>query len=331
MKFKIRFADQIVGIFIILSLVSVVAVIVLLGRSQRWFADDLSFTTVLPSAAGLSKNMPVQYKGFAIGNVTDYHLTDDDDVEVFFTIFEEYCDRMRMGSMMEIVIGPIPVFGNEFLLHIGRGEPLAAGSFVPLVGSAQARELIRQGLAIEPYHDDSISLLINKASSILVQLDEALGPGSNMTEIGQIFGSVKRTVAGLEPIPPSVEGILEDLKPKLDGILTELEPIMANINAITSQINDPDNLIFKVLDTDEEVYTNLVNSLGSLSSILDNLDKTTAGMFPNIAGLIMELRGTIKSVEDVLVALTNNPLLRRGVPERVEGQSGGSSPRDIQF
>ena len=78
MKFKIRFADQIVGLFLILSLVSVVFIIIMLGRSQRWFAKDYAFNTVLLSATGLSKNMPVQYKGFTIGNVKNFYLNGDD-------------------------------------------------------------------------------------------------------------------------------------------------------------------------------------------------------------------------------------------------------------
>ena len=326
MKFKIRFADQIVGIFIVLALVSLVLVIVLLGKSQRWFAKDFSYSTQLPSATGLSQNMPVQYKGFTIGNVKKFYLTDDDDVEIIFAIHEEYHDRLRMGSMVEIMVSPIGL-GNQFLLHTGRGELLAEGSFVPVVGSAQARELVRQGLAIEPYYDDSITLLMNRISSILAQLDEALGQGSNITEIGQIVGSLKQTLIEFEAVPKTIEEILLDLKPAL----ARVDPILEDINAITTQISDPNSLVSKVLDSDEEVYTYVASSLGSISSLLDNLDKTMAGQLPQLAGIIMELRTTLKTADDVLVSLTNNPLLRKGVPDRVESQSGGTNPRDIQF
>jgi phospholipid/cholesterol/gamma-HCH transport system substrate-binding protein len=37
------------------------------------------------------------------------------------------------------------------------------------------------------------------------------------------------------------------------------------------------------------------------------------------------------TAEDVMVALTNNPLLKNGIPERVETRTGGTSPRDISF
>jgi len=52
-KFHIRFADQIVGFFIILTVASLLFITVMLGRSQRWFARDLAFRTEFPSAAGL--------------------------------------------------------------------------------------------------------------------------------------------------------------------------------------------------------------------------------------------------------------------------------------
>jgi len=50
-----------------------------------------------------------------------------------------------------------------------------------------------------------------------------------------------------------------------------------------------------------------------------------------VAGLLMDLRVTMKTAEDVLVALTNNPLLRGGVPSRTESQNTDISPRGIRF
>jgi len=339
-KFKIRFADQIVGFFVILSLLSLVFVTVMLGRTQRWFARDVSFYTTLPSAGGLSRNMAVQYRGFTVGNVRHFHLTDNDEVEVVFSIFEEYRNRARQGSMVEMMISPVGL-GNQFLFHAGRGPELPEGAFIPILGSAQAVELVRQGLAIEPQHDDSISLIMNRVTSILdevygifSQVNVALGEGTDATEIGMIAGSIRRTLTGVETLPHSVEEAIFALTTTIDGINEELAPILANVSALTAELADPDGLIFAVLDTDREVYTNLVESLGYISSILDNLDRASAfipAQLPQLAGLIMDLRGTMRSAEDVLVALTNNPLLRRGVPGRPESESGGTSPRNIRF
>jgi len=331
MKFKIRFADQIVGLFIIISLVSLGFVIAMLGRSQRWFARDIAYTTILYTAGGLSKNMPVQYRGFTIGSVQTFHLTDNDDVEVIFIIHEEYTNRVRQGSMVELMASPIGL-GNQFLFHAGKGEVLDDGAFVPAIGTAQARELIRLGLATEPLRDDGISLLMSRANSIMDELNRilghvelAIGLGTDATEIGQIVGSIQRTIAGAEGLPRTVDRTINEIR-------AELRPILANINALTTQLNDPDGLIYSVLDTEREVYTSLIQSLNSVTGILDSLDRTTAflpSQLPQLAGLITDLRLTVRTAEDVLTAVANNPLLRGGVPDRPDNRTTG--PRDIRF
>ena len=326
MKFKIRFADQIVGFFVVFSLVALIFVVVMLGRYQRWLANDLAFTTVFESAGGLSKNMAVQYKGFTIGNVKSFHMNDEDNVEVVFVVHENYSDRVKLGSMVELMVSPVGL-GNQFLFHPGRGEPLPVGSFIPAVGTVQARELIRQRVAVMPQRDDSISLIMSRANTVLEQinrllgqLNPALGRGSESTEIGQIVKSIRRILTGAEAIPHEVSQLLGEVK-----------PILADINAITSELNEPDSLLYSIMDTDKEVYTSLVDSLVSLSSILDNLDKTTALLPGQVPALLSDLRVTLKTAEDVLTALTNNPLLKKGVPDRPGSHGEGANPRNIPF
>jgi phospholipid/cholesterol/gamma-HCH transport system substrate-binding protein len=260
--------------------------------------------------------------------------------------------------MVELMVSPVGL-GNQFLFHAGTGqEILSPGDFVPAVGTELARAYIQQGLATPPRHDDSITLLMNRASAVLdevnqisIQVKEAFA-GADDTAIAQIIGGVNRTVAGAETLPGTITKTsadltgtinkttadlledIDDLKAMLEDELERINPIIADVNALSSKLNDPEGLVYTVLDTDEAVYTNLVSSLNSVSSILENLDRTVAfvpGQLPQIAGLIMDLRVTMKTAEDVLIALTNNPLLRRGIPQRVETQSSGTSPRDIQF
>jgi phospholipid/cholesterol/gamma-HCH transport system substrate-binding protein len=257
--------------------------------------------------------------------------------------------------MVELMVSPIGL-GNQFLFHAGKGEDLlVSGDFVPAIGSAESRELIRLGLADDPRHDDSISLLLNRISSVMdavnrtiFQVNEALVTGTDATAIGRIVGGVDRTVAGLETIPGTVNKTtdsvlkdvdelladIDDVKRMLDGELDRINPILADLNTLSSELANPDGLVLTVLDTSGPLYLSLVDSLSSLSGILDNLDRTTAfipGQMPAIAGLVTDLRVTLKTAEDVLIALTNNPLLRKGIPDKVEVQSSGTSPRDIQF
>ena len=108
MRFRVRFADQIVGILAVAALLGVIVVIFALGSNQRWFARDYRYKAYFESAIGLSANMPVLYKGFTIGNVKNIHLTESDTVEVTIAIFDNYADRVREGSLVALMRGLVP-------------------------------------------------------------------------------------------------------------------------------------------------------------------------------------------------------------------------------
>ena len=340
MKFKIRFADQIVGVFVIIAVLSLGFVTVMLVRAHRWFANDIAFYTTLQSASGLSRNMAIQYRGFTIGQVRNFVLTEDDDVRVDFLIFEEYSSRARLGSVVDINISPIGL-GNQFIFHPGRGVALTEGDFIPIMGSEAAMELFRMGLAVEQQQDDGIALIMNRvagvlyeAQTMLAQVNEAFGPGAEQTEIGMIASSIRRMVGSAEVLPQSLDGTIQSVNVMLDSINEDLSPILANINTLTGDLAGPDGLLFSVLAEDGEIHGSLVDSLSAVASILESLDRVVAfvpAQLPQVAGIIMDLSGTMRAAEDVLIALTHNPLLRRGVPDRPETDSGGASPRNIRF
>jgi phospholipid/cholesterol/gamma-HCH transport system substrate-binding protein len=341
MKFRIRFADQIVGVFIIVALASLAFVIVMLGSSQRWFSRDAHFRTEFTSANGLSRNMPVLYKGFTIGNVVSFGLTEDDQVEAIFSIYEEYIDRVKLGSIVDLLVSPIGL-GNQFQFHPGKGDTLLEdGDFVPRLGSSMARNFIRQGLADTPSNNDSISMLISNVNTtldsvntLILELNDAIQNGDDASALGQIIGSLVVTLAGVETLPDTLTTTLDDLIAMLDETLSAVDPILADINAITSMAVAPDGTVAAILDADGEFYLGLVRALVSLSGVIEELEKIAAfipSQLPQIAGLITDVRAALIPAADVLVALTNNPLLRDGIPERVEIQSVGTNPRNIQF
>ena len=340
MRFRIRFAEQIVGLFIIVALASIALVIVLLGSSHRWFVRDASFYTELASAAGISRNMPVLYRGFTIGNVKEFSLNDDDFVEVTFSIFSEYRDRVRHGSIMELVASPIGL-GNQFLFHPGKGNELVPeGGFLPEIDSPMGRSFIRQGLTDEPQRDNIAQILLG-ASNIVTMLETALWNATDDTTLGEIIGSLNRTIAGAEALPGTVNKSVENLVAEVGVILKSLNDILASVNPIINDLNNfssmltaPEGTVASILDSEADFYLSLLDSIKSISGILDSLDETVAFIprqLPQLAALIMDIQTAMESANDLLISLANNPLLRGGIPERMDAQSTGTSPRDIRF
>ncbi|MFP3090706.1 MlaD family protein [Treponema sp. TIM-1] len=335
MKFKIRFADQIVGFLIIVALVILVFVIIMLGSKQRWFAKDYLFKTYLDSASGLGDNMVVQYKGFPIGNIKSFVLTDEDKVEVTFSIYDKYVSRVKQGSLVELMVSPIGL-GNQFLFYSGLGEELLEeGSLVPVVHSPQGQNLIKMGLAQVPARDDSITQLLAQIDRVLGQFNTELLPEVNVIlhDLDEVLVEVNEALAGTDKtsLGRTLGGIDELVNVSLDPILRDIKNISGDLEILAAQLIEPEGLVFTVLDTEGAVYTNLEASLKSVSGTLGNLEKATAILPSQVPGVVSELRDVLKSAEDVLTALLNNPLLKKGVPPPVEVQTNGTNPRDISF
>jgi phospholipid/cholesterol/gamma-HCH transport system substrate-binding protein len=319
MKFKIRFADQIVGFFVVLAIVLLIVVVFLLGNRHRWFAHDAQYKTVFASASGLSVNMPLQYKGFTIGNVKSLKLNDQDDVEVFFSVYENYADRVRRGSVVELVVSPIGL-GSSFVFYAGLArEVLEPGSLVPRLDSREGKEMVALGLAWVPGKDDGIANVIAQVNTVLSDIDIVLKAFD-----GQGDSPVARTLNSLDDAVASVAAIAKKLDGTLQPVLANLNTITSDLSVVSSELANPDGTLLKSIDT----------ALTGIAGTIASLEKTAAFIpqqLPQVAALIAELRQTLQTAEDVLIAVKNNPLLKNGVPERAEVRSSGTSPRDIAF
>jgi phospholipid/cholesterol/gamma-HCH transport system substrate-binding protein len=343
MNFKIRFADQIVGLLIIGALGFLVLAIFMIGSKQRWFAKDLTYRTHFESAAGLNVNMPIQYKGFTIGNVKSFDLTDDDKVEVHFSIYDTYLDRVREGSLVDIQVSPIGM-GSTFMFHPGiRNEPLE-GDFIPSVNSADGRALIADGWANIPSQDDSITQIITRINVLLGNVNTLvrdITSGTDASSIGRAMRSVESAAGGIsdlvgglkQSVPPVVDSI-DDAVEDIRRVVADIKVVTEDLTVLSDELANPDSLVLSVLDTEGPVYTNLEEILNSLSGTLKSVDQLAAGLPPNlplIVSVLEDLSDTLESAQDVIIAMQNNPLLRKGVPSRPRSQTGGISPRDISF
>jgi phospholipid/cholesterol/gamma-HCH transport system substrate-binding protein len=347
MRFRIRFVDQIVGILTVIALAVLVAVIFILGSHQRWFARDFQYLTYFDSAVGLSNNMPVQYKGFTIGNVKSIRLTEDDRVEAEISIFDNYADRVREGSLVELRVSPIGL-GNQFLFFVGLGSNLLEeGTVIPNSRSPEARDLIARGLAAVPRQDDSITILVSRANALLENINkvvvqvEAAFAGTDQTFLGRALGKAEGTISAagetletVEGVVSGVPGMVENIQGSLDGLLADIRPVVKNLEAVSGMLAAPDGTVALVLDGEGEIYANLAASLKAVSATLRNLERVSGfipDQLPRIASLILELQEALRTAQDVLVALTNNPLLRRGIPQHDQTKTDGTSSRDIRF
>ena len=306
MKFSIRFADQIVGTLVVLALAILVFVVFMIGKNQRWFVNDSQYKTYFTSASGISPNMAVLHKGFTIGHVKKLSLSEDDRVEIIFSIFEEYAHRVTEGSVVEVQESPIGL-GSSFVFYPGKGtEIIPDGSVIPEVNSPEAKPYMARGLTEIPRANDSIGNIVNQVNSILETINKALVGANGEDSIGQIVGDV--------------QGVTGNLNTITSELTDQLKPLIANLESFTGQISDPKGPLYE--------------GLTSLAGIIENLNKTSEfipAQLPQIAVAVNELNIVLKQIQDVLTSIANNPLLKNGIPEQNETGPTGANPRNQKF
>jgi phospholipid/cholesterol/gamma-HCH transport system substrate-binding protein len=347
MRFRIRFADKIVGVFILLAILGVAAALILLGVNQRWFARNYTFWTRFASAEGLTPGMPIKLKGFEIGKVDEIRLGQDNLVEMDFHVYDTYYTRVVAGSVLERASSALGL-GTGLLFHPGTsGTPaLPEQSFIPSSDMEEGRLLLAAERGAAPDQSDPIATLLGQVQPVLVEIDRTV------VAIREVADTLNRDLQGKGggPLAATLNDVAgtarsaNALVARLDAVAANLEMISANLGTLSSGLSDPTGLakrlldpkgsVATILDDNNELYNQIRASLGELNAVIAQLAEFTRfvnSTQPQILGLLEQGRTTLDQGQDVLEAVKNNPLLRGGVPDRPEQQTTFQSYRDEEF
>ena len=337
MKFKIKFADQIVGALSITAIAAIVFFTFFIASTQKWFVKKHNFFTKISSANSVNEGMALQYKGFAIGKVKKIELSDDDTVIVHFYVLDEYSDRVTQGSIVELSVSPIGL-GSSFVFYQGNSSKLIVdNSFIPEKSSALAKDYIKEGLVLIPETNDTLNTIISSATGLINHIDELVQQinelisgneqiplAKTINNVNRILRQVSALLSGDNSVP--MASIINDL----DTTVDTLNSILSDINGLTS---DPQGLVPKLLETEEskgtfdKLYAALDTTIQDLNGISGSLDSD----MPQVSILLAQVQTLLKQVQDVMVGLKNNPLLKKGVPERTEQQAATPKLREESF
>lgn len=364
MKFKIKYSDQIVGLFIIIAFASFAALIVMLGAKQRWFSKDYKFETLFKSASGISPGSNILLKGFVIGKIDKLTLNKNNEVEAKFHIYDSFYNKVRGYSILELTVSPIGL-GTQLLFHPGSGDELMPeGSFIPLADSDEGQALLDQNLVTIPPKDDTITRLlsninpmIENTSKTLVTLNRTLTEvnraiagqstgvlGTMLLDAGSAVGQLPGTMEDVRGMTQDIRENISQLLQETSSLISEFNSIAANLNETTASIKDPTGLVTKLLDPkgsikkflddDEALYkkiSSMINELDKSAKSLQSIVTSLNSEMPKVASLLNETKTAIAKAQDVLEGLKNNPLIKGGIPERLELEPLRQSMREGSF
>lgn len=293
MRFSIRYADRIVGLFILVAVVFLVVLLFFLGANQRWFAQNYVYTSRFPSANNLSVGTGIFFKGFEIGKISKVVLNPDDEVDVEFYVYDTYADRVRENSILELSVSPIGL-GTSLLFHKGKGDKvLPETAFVPSFDTPEGKELVESGLVDLPKKDDTITRLLSNVNQVMEGLNRTM-LSLNLAIEGKGGGEIQQILLGVKTAVASLDKVLKDAQGAVGGIYTSFGGVMDNVNGLLGNAN---GVVGGLGQSIPELMGNLDGVMKQVDGIMKQLDATMGNFnqmsqsFADPSGLVPKIMG----------------------------------------
>jgi len=358
MKFRIKFAQQVVGAFILLAVTLLATTMILMGVNQRWFAKNYRFHSQFQSAEGLTLGMSIKLRGFEIGKLTKIELTEENRVLVDLEIYDTFYPKIRPNSVLELVSSPIGIGGGlVFLPGKNTLPPINEEIYIPSTDTQEGKAIVAQGLVDKLEGNEAIAGIINQVepllselrstvtnvNQLLTQVNSALDGSSGLPAPGMV-GQIQTLITGINSTVKNVNETIVMAAGHTDEILANAGSISGDVARVTADIKDVKGLIPKLLDPkgslasllddNNAIYNQIQGLLRQLNDTIKEVN--TFSRFinkqsPQITGILEESKQAIKQSQDVLEGLANNRGVRGGITEKKAQSDTFKAFRDEEF
>lgn len=224
MDAKFRLREQLVGLFLVITLVLSVGAVIVVARGKNWFSKHNVYYTTFREGYGLREGSTVKMFNAEIGRVRRVTINDDNEVEVSMSILAEYEKKLRQDSLATVESPTL--IGSEYI------------SITP--GSREAVQVPPEGY-----------IKSTPRKSLATYMDE-FGLKEKFEQVGQVLDTLTAVTADLSVVMADVKKItlsvkaghgtfgkllVEDgLYAKLESLAGQLEKTAANLSDVTANV-----------------------------------------------------------------------------------------------
>ena len=288
-RFKFRHVQAITGTFVLAIVVTLLAAIVLTGRSQHWFRRNVALRIVLPEtgAAGIRQGSEVYFLGTLVGTVADVNVDQQGRMEARANIRRDFFRFVRVDSFA-VVKKKFGVAGDSYFeITRGHGQPLPVKN-----ASIDCKDQLPGAMeaAIEEVRSEAV-LVAKKFSA---GLDAWTLLGTNLVASAQrldhLFGRVDQMAADLQQGKGTAGRLLTD-----PAAADELERLLAKANAAMDELK-------LVLGNVQQASTNFPAIAGAVNQSVHDLP-----------ALVAQTQQTMREIERLVSGIQRFWLLRGAV------------------
>jgi len=245
------------------------------------------FYTEVESTDGLLTAAPITVNGFQVGQVREINYDyDKNKITVMLSMNKEM--KIPEGSTINMVSGLMG--GASLVLNLGDGPAMKTGSYIPttdvpglmdhvtdnvmpMVGNILPKVDSIMGNVNLLTSDPALAAALSRLDGITRQLQ------ASAQQLNVLMNGLNRSVPG---VMSDVNGITSNLtgatgnlnemssslkQLPLDSTVNALNATLANLKALSEQLNDKNSTLGKVMN-DRELYDNANHAIASLDSLL---------------------------------------------------------------
>lgn len=297
----------IVGIFVVIGMIILIAGIFVLGGKQNHFARTVTVSTSFPDVAGLKAGNNVWFSGVKVGTVKAIRFNGLDEVEVELIIEEKSREFVRKDAIAKL--GTDGFIGNKLILIEGgspevpaiengdRLQPAAAGGMDGMMETLQvnnenfvditeelkvmmSRLNAGQGTAGALLND---SLMADQISRMIQNLNvTAENTARASVALNQLTDKLNRegTLVNELLTDTVVYANLRGAVAQLQGITQTASALVGNLNEATEKFNTSDNAVGLMLN-DAEMADRIRRTMENLESSTAKLDENMEALQHN--------------------------------------------------
>lgn len=299
--------SMIVGIFVLVGIVILVAGIITLGGQQNRFARTVTISTVFPDVGGLKAGNNVWFSGVKIGTVKSINFVNVQEVQVTLAIEEKSKEFVRKDAIA--ILSSEGFIGNRLVVIEG-GSPaapsIAEGDRLQ-AGQASDTDAIMATLQTNNQNLVGITANFQILTDQLVKGEGTLGALLNERElfdqVSQLVANLNQTVANTSKASEElvkltaqfnkegtlvndlltdtvVYGNLQAAVAQLQGITQTATALTTNLNDATAKLNDNDNAVGLLLN-DAEMAEQIRRTMENLEQSTEKLDQNMEALQHN--------------------------------------------------
>ncbi|MBM4175940.1 MAG: hypothetical protein FJ213_07180 [Ignavibacteria bacterium] len=316
MKLKYKYSKHFVTVFILIAGLLIVSAVTFMIISQKVLEKKLIYKAKFLDAQGLTGLTPVYFKGFNIGNITNFELTVDNYVVAEFEVFSVYRSKIVLNSALQKSLNPITGASTiQFIQGRSSSQQLKEGSLIPDVQVPEGEYLLFTKEVTKS--GDALSTFVEN----LKNFSTALNSDHNADE-----GAIFRTLVNIADASEEMKSLIQNLNSNLsftkDERLSPIQSSIQNISTLALSLNEtaksitlafqrvdtlianyskPEGLIEKAIDpSGDQVLRPLgktITSLGELTNEMKTFADYINSQSANMSLTIIELNRTLNQAQ----------------------------------